>query len=402
MATTPVARVLIILITATSTLQDQFAQECRVYQLKGNTEQYATPLMPIQNLFTVSFYNQNEGDFPNNTLIFLAGIKRNMSIFINAVGEVSMRIKDTQRGRNFTLEAAHVAHTWVSLAILIQDQNILIYRTDKRESFISVEMTLGPNVTAKVTTSQDQLYVTLNCPAGCLMYDKNSPLLGRNITLGDGVNLYIRHEEAASSAILNLGFVNKKGKPHRVKIDVTKWKDSLWHKVNILHDKEKHVIVTSNGGEVSRIMLEWENITFAVENATSVLWSLHCYPDHATGLEGWANMSDTITDDIPSEDKDDGAGIAEVLAWVLAGMAMFLVAVMALLLCTRMGPRTESMDYGASVGVVNSYGRDMPLNDAVREAEEDTEPDSPTIMTPAINHKIPEEEDEHQSNTKML
>ncbi|XP_066945023.1 uncharacterized protein [Macrobrachium rosenbergii] len=346
----------VLTLARITTAFEEFAQDCRVYELKGNSKQYISPVISVHSLLTVSFYNRQEGDSPGAIHLFLT-------------------------------EKTQINNRWNS---------------------ITSATVLGSNATAHLTTSQDSLYITANCPAGCLMHDHNSPWIGQPMPLGRPVNIYLSHKEGAMSATLLLGFTDYQGKNHTVGHDITQFESSLWHKLVIAHDGEEYITVQANGIEKSRVKISEQNSTFTIISSNDILWSLHCHPEHATGLEGWGRGggggggTSNTTQAKPSEEDQKGAGAAEVVAWVLAGMALFLVMIMALFICTKMGPKSETTDYGASVGVVTSYGRTMTYRHAEREAEEDTEPDSPTFLAPVIQHKVPEEEDEDQSNTKML
>ncbi|XP_064083462.1 uncharacterized protein LOC135199398 isoform X2 [Macrobrachium nipponense] len=378
---------------------EEFAQDCRIYELKGHTKYFKSPLISVHSLLTVSFYNREEGHYPKDIHVILREDTQNGTnmnkIHINPDGVLFL---DRAKLNNLTLSPSCQSGSWLSLAIMLQDQNIVIYEWN----FITAGTILGPNASAEVTTSQDSLYISTNCPAGCLMHNHQSPWIGQPMPLGRSVNIYLSHEEGAASASLLLGFTDYQGKNHTVNHDITQFESSLWHKIVIAHDGEDYITVQANGIEKSKVKISEENSTFTILSSTNVLWSLHCHPEHATGLEGWGGGTSNTTQGKSSQEDQKGAGAPEVVAWVLAGMALFLVMIMALFICTKMGPKSETTDYGASVGVVTSYGRAMTYRHTDREAEEDTEPDSPTFLAPVIQHKVPEEEDEDQSNTKML
>ncbi|KAK7076658.1 hypothetical protein SK128_027145 [Halocaridina rubra] len=317
-------------------------------------------------------------------------------------------MKGPPKNASLAFRPAISNYSWVTLAVLLQDSNIVIYRTEDRENALVSQASLGSKVTATVSASDIQ-YVVFNCPAGCLMHDSTSPLIGRQLSIPvDGIALYIKQEEEAQNAFLQLGFTDVKGNLTTLKIDVTKHGASLWHKLTIVHNKEDHVNVTvfvdGKGKEVGKAYMMEDLLTVTILNSSSVLWSLHCYPENPTGQGGW-NIDISRNASIAPEGKKAGAGIGEVLAWVLAAIALFIVMIMALLLCTKMGPREDTLGYGASVGVVTSFGKMVMQNEADREAEEDTEPDSPTLMMAPvvnINHRTPEEVDEDQVNSKEL
>ncbi|XP_068212297.1 uncharacterized protein [Palaemon carinicauda] len=402
-ATPPFLLALAVLAMAgLATSYQQFAQDCRIYQLRTQTPQYKSPTITFSSPLTLSFYNEDIGDMPRNIHIILqektGKVTRKEKIHINPDGVLFL---DHAKPNNLTFSPSCYPHSWLSLAIMLQDQNIIIYDINNRMNYITASTLLGSNATAEVTTSQRSLYVTANCPAGCLMHDHTSPLIGLQMQLARYANIYLSHEEGATSASISIGFTDYQGKNSTVTHDITDFESSLWHKLVIAHDAQDHIIVRANGIEKSKVMISEENSTFTILSSSSVLWSLDCHPEHATDLKGWV-IQNTTEEKSQDEDKDEeGAGAAEVAAWVLAGMALFVVMIMALFICTKKGPKSEITDYGASVGVVTSYGRTMTYRNE-REAEEDTEPDSPTFLSPVIQHKVPEEEDEEQSNTKML
>lgn len=63
--------------------------------------------------------------------------------------------------------------------------------------------------------------------------------------------------------------------------------------------------------------------------------------------------------DAEDEEEQGPAGVGEIAAWLLAGLAFFLVLVLALALCTRMRPENatyqedQNADYLASVGYLS-------------------------------------------------
>lgn len=278
----------VLTLARITTAFEEFAQDCRVYELRGNSKQYISPVISVHSLLTVSFYNRQEGDSPGAIHLFLTektqnGTTNRHKIHVNADGVLFL---DHVKSNNLTFSPSCQSGSWVSLAIMLQDQNIIIYEINNRWNSITSATVLGSNATAHLTTSQDSLYITANCPAGCLMHDHNSPWIGQPMPLGRPVNIYLSHKEGAMSATLLLGFTDYQGKNHTVGHDITQFESSLWHKLVIAHDGEEYITVQANGIEKSRVKISEQNSTFTIISSNDILWSLHCHPEHATGLEG--------------------------------------------------------------------------------------------------------------------
>ncbi|XP_042878416.1 uncharacterized protein LOC122257276 [Penaeus japonicus] len=274
-------------------------------------------------------------------------------------------------------------------------------------------------------------------PPGCHVHDGRSPLVDRWLPLPPYLNLFVSTTSQNGSSNFGLAFQSQTtgyAGLKKVDLDVGRWKGSptatrQWFKVQLSRHGKTAVKISWRGNETSVNVPSGKNV-FSVTNVDSVFWSLYCYPDVARGQESWIrhaspDLQDPTTNPDPDEnegDQDPGineqteeeakekgeegeeeeegnVGEGQVWAWVLTGMAFFLVMILALALCTRMRPRheiTSHGDYLPSIGIVSHR---HTAEAGGREAEEMSEPGSPTIPVPVINHKLPEENDQ---STKKL
>lgn len=411
--------------------------DCRIYTLGAAGSPYRTPAQPFAERLVVSFFNASEEDDDRaETTIHLVGSaneSESVSIYINFEAQVILRSGGTMLGAPLQLPSHGRGGTWASLVLALHDSRLVVYSLEDPVGVVmSAEVSLKGNVSSFVASSTPT-HLALDCPAGCHVHDGRSPLVGRWLPLPPSLNLFVSASDQNGSSAFGLAFKSEATDVaglKKVQLDVGRWHSGggvgaargRWHKVQISRDGNTPVRISWGDGGEKKVDVAPGQMLFSVSNASSVLWSLHCFPDVARGQEAWLNRTSHDPDDPnqPEEenqtaDKEDqkeeekedegekeeegNVGEGQVWAWVLTGLAFFLVMVLALALCTRMRPRhevTSHGDYLPSIGIVSH--RHMPETGG-REAEEMSEPGSPTIPVPVINHKLPEENDH---STKKL
>ncbi|XP_063592817.1 uncharacterized protein LOC134769945 isoform X2 [Penaeus indicus] len=416
--------------------------DCRIYTLGVEGASNQTPTIPFRQHMTVSFFTAGQADSRVQTTIHLVDSSSeggSVTIFINRDAEVVLRSGGTQLGGSLKLPPAPSppSHgrwgTWTSLVVSFHDFCLVVYsQEDPVGAVIAADVNLKGNISSFVASST-LTYLVLDCPAGCHVHDGRSPLVNRWLPLPPHLNLFVAASGQNASSSLSLAFKSEATDYPGLKateLEVGRWRgrngqaaSGEWHRVRITRLGETSVNIS--WGEGSRIVdVPPGKRVFSVANASAVVWSLYCFPDVARGQEAWLNHTSPARDDPPpnpdedesqsagadEESQEEGAdegepreegsvGEGQVWAWVLTGLAFFLVMVLALALCTRMKPRREITshgDYLPSIGIVSH--RHIPETGG-REAEEMSEPGSPTIPVPVINHKLPEENDH---STKKL
>ncbi|XP_047489610.1 uncharacterized protein LOC125039567 isoform X2 [Penaeus chinensis] len=414
--------------------------DCRIYTLGVEGASNKTPTIPFRQHMTVSFFNAGVADSRVQTTIHLVDSRSetgSVTIFINRDAEVILRSGGAQLGVPLKLPPPPSSFThapggaWTSLVVSFHDFCLVVYsQEDPVGAVITADVNLKGNISSFVA-SNTLTYLVLDCPAGCHVHDGRSPLVDRWLPLPPYLNLFVSVLGQNASSSLDLAFKSEatgNAGLKKAKLEVGRWRGQggqvargEWHRVQITRHAETSVAISWAGDE-RRVDVPRGRKLFRVARATAVVWSLYCFPDVARGQEAWLNH--TSPDDPPpnpdedgnqstnadKEDQEEGAdegdtreegslGEGQVWAWVLTGLAFFLVMILALALCTRMKPRhevTSHGDYLPSIGIVSH--RHIPETGG-REAEEMSEPGSPTIPATVINHKLPEENDH---STKKL
>lgn len=403
------AYLVLLLLLQVVEATNQMAQDCRVYHLQNGTQQ--RPAVPFLGQLEVSLWmgeaGGGGGGIPNDLAIHLTSDhhlqNQTVQVFINRDCEALVLVKDKQVGRMLRLVAAH-SDTWLTLVLTYHHGTLLLYRPENRMNMVRAAITMEGNMTATVHSS-NELHFAFNCGVGCLVHDGSSPLMGVSLGLGPSLGLYLSPQPGARHPAFVLSPTSNQSlapADDDVPLNTTWWQPGTWYKL-VPHDQEGDGRVRGSREEVQIVKIPLMNVSYSITHSIDVLWTLHCYPDMARGVEKQP-LGETSTPQPPTKDihnqrqtEHESAGAGEVVAWILAALALFVVALLALALCTRMSPPPDRPpDFLPSVGVVSQR---FEVAENGREAEEESEPGSPMLTVPPVSHRLPQSVD---YSTKVL
>ncbi|XP_050714905.1 uncharacterized protein LOC126997706 isoform X2 [Eriocheir sinensis] len=416
----------LLLLSPQHTLQansNAVAEDCREYCLQCNGTGHISPTARLGTMLQVSLQVTAQGELPYATIIVKAS-NPPISVMVNREN-ITLRVNGQPAG-NFSLDTPRPAFSWVNLVLARPDpKSLLVYAPEDRLSVLTANAIPGDNV---FVSSQHITRLAFNCILGCLIRDQNSALVG-----GGGNGKGMEGEEGEGNDLLRPPFTLylkpapiPSYEPFRYKfapffvltsssgfektVNASEWEADTWHRVEVLNktgvkkEEEKEEVKMWVPDELYRInILRFFN------------WTLHCPPHElktAPGpTQGPTDNSNTRkttptttqapggntegtggggggggggrksnSTGMPQKDVRGGAGAGEVAAWVLAGLALFVVLILALALCTKTAT-THNIhsrnleDCPPSVGVLS-------FNDIkTREPEESSEPGSPTLSS---------------------
>ncbi|KAG7173562.1 hypothetical protein Hamer_G025033 [Homarus americanus] len=365
----------------------QLAEDCRVYHLENYTDHHQSPPVPFRDHLEVSMFVESAGQPPSFVQIHLKSDNETVEVFINRDSEVTVRIGGKQKVKKRLLlnTTTPPLNSWFTLVLDLHSDTLIIFRPEDRLHQLEVNVRLGDNVMAQVA---GDLHVVFNCMTGCMVHDKTSPWFGQDLGVLSSLTLYVSPEEGGQHPVVVVEPFNSfsQDPSDKVVANVTAEDPALWYKVVLQQDSENEAGVDGTGRGEHRVRITLsKNKSYSITNVTNALWTLWCFPDKAKeaikpsirgSLGGEGDYKEDDDDDDHDEDNDklEGAGAGQVLAWVLVGLALFIVMVLAMILCTRMGSPAGNH-------------------------EEDSEPGSPMLTVPPVNHRLPQQD--HYS-TKVL
>nr|XP_045612981.1 uncharacterized protein LOC123767371 [Procambarus clarkii]XP_045612983.1 uncharacterized protein LOC123767371 [Procambarus clarkii] len=379
--------------------------DCHVYQLRRNETRHRTPSVAFRGRVEVSVMPEAGAVTPRQLIIQLelaGNSSETANVFINNDSVALLRINETQVGGNLSLAATNPHNnTWFTLVLALHQHQLLVYRPENRQRILTAELSVS--ITTVFVSSNEALQVVFNCASGCLINTRStSP--GAELKIERSSVMYVNPQDAEGGGgqqpTMFLIPVNSR-ESDPLKVDLSNATTGQWSKLLLLLGEDQNSDRGSGSAEdnVTVAPVRVKNVSYRV-NVTSVFWTFQCYPDSGRGQDCVTPTDSSSSPSIAATTEQStsdatSAGMGQVLAWVLTGLALFLVMILALALCSRMTPNAAShTDFQPSVGdLSHRYGVSF---ESRREAEEDSEPGSPIMTVPHRLHP-----DDHYS-TKVL
>ncbi|XP_045134973.1 uncharacterized protein LOC123518300 isoform X2 [Portunus trituberculatus] len=377
---------------------ERMAKDCLEYSLNFNDTSNRTPSVSLGDALEVSLQVSVSKELPV-TQIILYGSEPQTYI---AVNQEKATLNYGNEHKHLTLASDRSSFSWIHLVLdPIGVDTLLVYTPADRLNAITANVNVGFSV---YVSSNKETHVTFNCLSGCLIRDNLSALIRGKVKLQTPFTMYVNPIPRPPPAPLKLSITPMltltPDKGLNVTVNASEWTAGKWHRVKILkaenHQEEKIEQPRNGTDNVKEVQIWVHKANYRISRLRGFRWTLHCAPE---GLID--NFPSTESGDGagPSEGKEGdksrrkgGAGAGMVTAWVMAGLALFLVMVLTLALCTKTTQSSnpnQFHDSQPSVGIVYCKG-------ANREPEEDSEPESPNEL------KVPSYRNSHKQFDKTF
>ncbi|KAK4324621.1 hypothetical protein Pmani_004734 [Petrolisthes manimaculis] len=410
-------------------------QACRVYHINLEDDPptaHKTPSFPLRphHPLYLSLWVEKDGEWPAELTIVLQHF--NISLLITEEG-MCVAWEGNKRSRLLNVSTPTLqAHSWVTFVLALHAHTLVLYRSDQQHRAVSHRLSKQQQqhedeVEVNVTSNK-VLHLTFNCPTGCHIHDSTSPLIDSRVILTPPFTLYLllqphpqethnphqqqQQQQQQPSFILtphnNSSPVANNNNNNNISLVGSEWKEGEWNQVNVvIRGQSDGSTVDASRGRSE--VVEVDDTTYYVSSVKGIQWTIQCHPlyhssspephessispilqeQHTTGRtvnnnnnNGGGGGEDGGRVEAREGDKDEtdggGSGVGEIVAWLLTGLAFFLVLVLAFTLCTRMRPDNSTYhdnhnnpDYLASVGYLTQP------RESSRELDEESEPSSP-------------------------
>ncbi|KAG0722695.1 hypothetical protein GWK47_044024 [Chionoecetes opilio] len=391
------------LLVLCTLLQGTHTEDCLVYCLKcgsnSDNSNYTTPRMPLRGSLEVSLQVDANGTL-HTAQINVRDSSPSVTININ---NATVTLQGSQPLQTLTLPTPYTALSWITLVLdNTGHDNLLIYAPGDKHNVITTNTQPGSQA---VVSAQQETHVAFNCVSGCLIRNSLSALIGRQ-ALQPPFTMFLnprpRSSQHPEPPVLTL----TPPRGDNVTVDASQWAADTWHRVKVLAaEKAKRNMTVQRGQDgVTEACIWVTEGNYTLTRLKGFTWTLHCTPEGLmdgasdTGNNTDETMTSTLAPDGEGTEAGEGsegnkskqktkgtAGAGQVAAWVMAGLAVFLVMILAFALCTRTARNTQPLHVQDNQPSVAVYFK----NAASREPEEDSEPGTPNdLQVPGQRHSF--------------